>query len=157
MAAVHANHGSAKGSASVDVNGGGSAPNGAVPNGDSYPEMSNLTVVSHRPRPRPIQVTDRYRDECRRINSDALDTTTSMKSFYDFVAKDRLRRMPHKGSRWDKILRWAEYFAAQVSLYHESVGPFVPNSEETAVLLWASCRILLQVSIGGPVGCDMRF
>ncbi len=163
MAAVHANHGSAKGNPSGDataamkpnhhgvVNGGRDASNGAIPNGESHPERSNLTVVH---RPRPIQATDRYKEECRRINSDALDATTSMKSFYDFVAKDRLRRMPHKGSRWDKILRWAEYFAAQVSLYQESVGRFVPNSEETAVLLWASCRILLQVSICGPVGGD---
>lgn len=125
------------------ANGESNTPNGVITNGESRPEVSKLTVVN---RPYTIEDTSRYQDEFRRINADAFNATTSMKSFFDFVANDRLRRMPHKGSRWDKILRWAEYFAAQVFLYHESVSPFVPNSEETAQLLWASCRILLQVS-----------
>lgn len=156
MAAVNADRGPTKEGISVDstaaiksnhrvgANGESHATNGVVTNGQSHSEISGLRVTL---RPRPIQLTPRYRDGFRRTNQDALDATTSMKSFFDFVANDRLRRMPHKGSRWDKILRWAEYFAAQVSLYHESVGPFVSNSEETAQLLWASCRILLQVSI----------
>jgi hypothetical protein len=127
----------------VVVNGERNSINGAFINGGSHPEVSSL-IISFRSR--SIQVTGRYQDEFKRINHDALTATTSMKSFFDFVANDRLRRMPHKGSRWDKILRWAEYFAAQVSLYHESVGRFVPNSGETAQLLWASCRILLQVN-----------
>ena len=125
------------------ANGESNTPNGVITNGESHPEVSKLTVPT---RPYRIEDTCRYQDEFRRINPDALNATTSMKSFFDFVANDRLRRMPHKGSRWDKILRWAEYFAAQVFRYHESVSPFVPNSEETAQLLWASCRILLQVS-----------
>lgn len=129
------------------ANGESNAPNGVITNGESHPELSSLTVVSPPiSPPLTIEDTPRYQDGLRRINPDALDATTSMKSFFDFVANDRLRRMPHKGSRWDKILRWAEYFAAQVSLYHDSVRPFIRNSKETAQLLWASCRILLQVS-----------
>ena len=154
MAAVNGNHGpveaisldslTAKNSTHrVSANGESNALNGPINKGQFHPEVSSLTVTLH---PRPIKPTAEYRIGLRRINQDALDASTSIRSFFDFVANYRLRRMPHKGSRWDKILRWAEYFAAQVSLYHESVRGFVTNSEETAQLLWASCRILLEVS-----------
>lgn len=155
MATVNGDHGASRGSTAIDpaavsksnrrvaINGERNSTNEVVTNGESHLEVSSLSKTF---RPRPIPGTGRYQDEFRRINQDALTATTSIKSFFDFVANDRLRRMPHRGSRWDKILRWAEYFAAQVSLYHESVGRFVPNSEETAQLLWTSCRILLQVS-----------
>lgn len=157
MAAVNGDRGSIMKGISVDLpaaknsahvvglNGESHTSNQVVINGHFHTDVSNLTVTL---RPRSIEPTAKYRTSFRRINQDALDASTSIKSFFDFVANYRLRRMPHKGSRWDKILRWAEYFAAQVSLYHESVGPFITNSEETAQLLWASCRILLEVSLG---------
>lgn len=156
MAAVNGDHGPTVEAISVDppaaikstprvgTKGESNTLNGPVTNGQFHPEVSSLTVTL---RPRLIEPAAKYRLGFGSINQDALDSSTSIKSFFDFVAKYRLRRMPHKGSRWDKILRWAEYFAAQVSLYHESVCPFVSNSEETAQLLWASCRILLEVSI----------
>ena len=154
MAVVNGDHGSTKEAVSGDsstakksahrVNGESHTSNGPVTNGKSHPEVSSLTVLN---RVRLVQPTAKYRDGFRRINGGTLNASTSIKSFFDFVANYRLRRMPHKGSRWDKILRWAEYFAAQVALFDESVGPFVSNSKETAQLLWASCRVLLEVSV----------
>ena len=144
MATVNGDRGSTLEVHHFHGNGEKSTPNGPITNGQSHSELSSLTVTL---RQRPIEPTAKYRAGFGRINQDALDASTSIKSFFDFVANYRLRRMPHKGSRWDKILRWAEYFAAQVSLYHESVSPFVTNSEETAQVLWASCRVLLEVSI----------
>lgn len=117
---------------------------GTITNGVSNVELSHLTMKQDL-QLRPIEVTRKYRGELASMNRDAISHTESVECFLDFVAADRLRRIPHKGSRWDKILRLSEYFTTQVSLYHESVGQFVPNSQESAQLIWACCRILIQV------------
>lgn len=136
-----------KSSTNADVvpNGQMKSPSTATTNG-IHEELSNFSVAQNIIRKRPVQVTSKCHKELTVLSSGALSTPGSVESFLDFVAADRLRRMPHKGSRWDKILLWAEYFTTHVSMFHESVGVFVPNSEETAQLVWASSRILLQVS-----------
>ena len=161
MAAVNGDHGPTQEYTPADstsarksnnhhaTNGGSNALYEVTTYGNTRADINNLTVVY---QPHPIPDADKYRHGVRRIDQDALDATQSMKSFFDFVANDRLRRMPHRGSRWDKILRWAEYFSAQVFVYHDVVGSFVPNSQEAAQLLWTSCRILLQVSERRAVG-----
>ena len=55
--------------------------------------------------------------------------------------------MPHRGSRWDKVLKWAEFFAIQMSGYEDAVRSFVPDSIEAAKLIWVACRVLLDVSM----------
>lgn len=109
-------------------------------------ESRNSTVLRKTTTERFIRVTPKYYEELLVLTNGVPSKPESLDSFLDFVASDRLRRVPHRGSRWDKILRWAEYFAIQVSILHESVGPFVPNSTEAAQLIWQSCQILLQVS-----------
>ena len=71
----------------------------------------------------------------------------SLESLLDFIAIDRLRRVPHRGSRWDKILRMAEHFAIRISLYQEAVGGMFSKSSEAARMIWGSCWALLQVSL----------
>lgn len=112
-----------------------------------HEESSNSTVTRSQTRERTVKVTRKYHDELTVLTKGTLFKPDSVELFLDFVAADRLRRMPHRGSRWDKILRWAEHFTTQVSILDESVGSFVHNSEETAQLVWASCRILLEVSL----------
>jgi hypothetical protein len=64
----------------------------------------------------------------------------------DFIAGERLRRYPHPGSKYDKTLRWAEYFATQVHAFSETVSEFVLYSSEAAHIMFGSCMLLLQVS-----------
>ena len=71
----------------------------------------------------------------------------SLESLLDFIATDRLRRVPHQGSRWDNILRMAEHFAIRISLYQEAVGGMFSRSSEAARMIWGSCWALLQVSL----------
>ena len=71
---------------------------------------------------------------------------TSINSFLDFIERERLTHMPHRGSKWDKVLKWAEFFAVQISGYAEVVKSFVPDSKEAAKLIWAASRSLLEVS-----------
>ena len=69
----------------------------------------------------------------------------SIASFLDFIASERLVHMPNQGSRWDKILRWAENFASQISVFQESTSYFLTKSTDAAQLAWSSCQLLLEV------------
>lgn len=66
----------------------------------------------------------------------------------DFIASERLKRYPHPGSRYDKTLRWAEFFATQVHAFSQTVGEFILYSSEAAHIIYGSCMLLLQVSFG---------
>lgn len=107
--------------------------------------LPESTAMRKSTTERPIRFTSKYQEELLILTNGLPSKPESLDSFLDFVASDRLRRVPHRGNRWDKILRWAEYFAIQISILHESVGPFVSNSTEAARLIWQSCQTLLQV------------
>lgn len=117
-----------------------------VTNGNHHHQSSSSHVTQSITRQREITVTREYHHRLVRLTNKDFSKAESEESFLNFVANERLHRMPHRGSRWDKILRWAEYFATQVSTLHESVSSFVPNSAATAQVVWAGCRTLLQVS-----------
>lgn len=124
----------------------GETATNAVTNGNHRHDSSKSHITQSITRQREISVTTECHRRLVTLTNVELSKPESEESFLNFVANERLHRMPHRGSRWDKILRWAEYFATQVSTLHESVSSFVPNSAETAQLIWAGCRILLHVS-----------
>ena len=65
--------------------------------------------------------------------------------FLEYIERQRLTYMPHRGSRWDKVLKWAEFFGLQISGYAKTVESFVPDSKLAAKLIWAASRTLLEV------------
>ena len=67
-------------------------------------------------------------------------------AFFDAVAAERLRWMPHDGSRLDCSLRWASRLAYAVDALRESVGTFAPAANEAASLIWGFSILLLEVS-----------
>lgn len=79
------------------------------------------------------------------INEEYIDSMT-LESFVEYIEYERLTNMPHRGSRWDKVLKWAEFFAAQIGDYEEVVSPFVRSSKSASRLIWAACRVLIEVS-----------
>lgn len=70
----------------------------------------------------------------------------TIEGFLDYIERERLTHMPHKGSKWDKVLKWAEFFAIQTRGYELAVGSFVPDSGVAAKLIWVAMRVLLGVS-----------
>lgn len=76
---------------------------------------------------------------------DSFIQNMSIEHFLDYIERQRLTHMPHRGSRWDKVLKWTEYFALQVSGYAKAVESFVPDSDVAAKLIWTACRALLEV------------
>lgn len=101
-------------------------------------EEKTVETVIHHARTRLIveldDVDDIFLDE------------TSIESFIDFLNKERLTSMPHRGSRWDRALRSAEYFALQISSYADLIERFTPGSLDGVNVGLASCCLLLQVS-----------
>ena len=65
--------------------------------------------------------------------------------FLEYIERQRLTYMPHRGSRWDKVLKWAEFFGLQVSGYAKAVESFIPESKVAAQLIWTAARTLLEV------------
>lgn len=70
---------------------------------------------------------------------------TTIEDFLEFIERERLTHMPHRGSHWDKVLKWAEFFSLQVSGYANAADSFMAESKLAARLIWAACRALLQV------------
>ena len=86
---------------------------------------------------------------CRRdLDSSSAKTvlnTTDFGVVLDFIAAERLRCMPHSGSRYDKVLRWAEMFVLHVAAFTQNVSEAVASSHEATQQIWGSALLLLQV------------
>ena len=91
------------------------------------------------------EVSSKYQSQLSSVVNVQNLYSETLESFLDFIATDRLRRVPHQGSRWDKILRLAEHFAIRISHYEEAVRGMFSKSEKAAHIIWGSCRVLLQV------------
>ena len=78
---------------------------------------------------------------------DVLTGTHNLDSLLDFIAAERLRSMPHRGSKWDKVLKWAETFAGEVDFFSNAIDCFAIHSQESARLIFGSCRVLLEVCL----------
>ena len=68
-------------------------------------------------------------------------------AFMEYISTERLTNMPHRGGRWDKVLKCAEYFALQLAAYQELVHKFARDSESALRFALGCCRLLLDVSI----------
>ena len=63
----------------------------------------------------------------------------------EYISTERLTNMPHRGGRWDKVLKSAEYFALQLAAYQELVHKFARDSEHALHFALGCCRLLLDV------------
>jgi hypothetical protein len=93
-----------------------------------------------------ISTKEKIISDFSHVDKEYIDSMT-VESILRFVRDERLTYMPQQGSRWDKVLQWAEFFSLQISGYEKAVSPFVPDSKGAAQLIWASCQVLLEVSI----------
>lgn len=84
--------------------------------------------------------------EVKGTDEQILSAGVSSENLFGFIANERLRRMPARGSRWDKILKWAEDFAKKLSLFEVADENFIPSSKEAVELILASIQLLLLVS-----------
>ncbi|THW36752.1 hypothetical protein D6C90_00605 [Aureobasidium pullulans] len=80
---------------------------------------------------------------------DTIDATLmsnmTIEIFSDYIARERLSSMPHRGSLWDRVLRWAEFYALQIDAYAKKIGSFVPESHYAARQIYTLLRSLLEL------------
>lgn len=85
-----------------------------------------------------------YHTELGSSSEQFFTSCRSVEAFFDAVAGIRLHQMPHDTSRWDKVLKWAEFFAAQVQGFSEEISKFADYADQAASLIWAGSLSLIQ-------------
>jgi hypothetical protein len=71
-------------------------------------------------------------------------------TYLEWIRSERLTTLPHKGSRWDRVLIRALYFAEQLHNFHIAIQSFALDSSVAAGLGYGHAQLLLEVrSISG--------
>ncbi|KAI8935152.1 hypothetical protein NX059_007745 [Plenodomus lindquistii] len=94
-------------------------------------EVSSLTVLN--------------RPGYGRSPSVAFEGRGTVHDFLKFLKNERFKYMPHDGSSWDRILKWAENIGGVVLLSLGTLSAFMLNSEDAARLICDSCTALIQL------------
>jgi hypothetical protein len=66
--------------------------------------------------------------------------------FLEWIRAERLTTLPHKGSRWDKVLIRALYFAEQLHKFDQAIQAFAVDSNVAAAIGYGHAQLLLGVS-----------
>lgn len=129
----------------------GSMSNGSIVNGSmttsnngihmTFSQKQQVTVLKET----VLSTHGKLVSEFDQVDEEYIHCMT-IEAFLEYIERQRLIHMPHRGSRWDKILKWAEFFGLQISRYAHAVEGFVPESQVAAKLIWAACHVLLDVS-----------
>ncbi|CAD0095113.1 unnamed protein product [Aureobasidium vineae] len=69
----------------------------------------------------------------------------NIEKFSDYIARERLSSMPHRGSLWDRVLRWAEFYALQIDNYAKKIEAFVPESQWAAKQIYTLLRSIVEL------------
>lgn len=108
---------------------------------DTFTSDQNVTVL----RQTVITTRTRFISELSHVNAHYIDSM-SMDNFLEYIERDRLTHMPQRGSRWDNVLKCAEFFALQISYYENAVHSFVTDSKDAANMIRAASCVLIEVS-----------
>lgn len=93
-----------------------------------------------------ITVRRKFINELDDVEDSSIESV-AIENVLEYIERQRLIHMPHRGSHWDKVLKWAEFFALQVSRYATAAEKFVTESKAAAKLIWTASKCLLDVSV----------
>lgn len=87
------------------------------------------------------------KDRCQRelgvgVGFQLLDTSHA--DLRHWISSERLMRLPHKGSGWDRVLISAQHFADQVDRLGLEIESFAPDSFAASNLVSGQCLLLLE-------------
>ncbi|KAF2737069.1 hypothetical protein EJ04DRAFT_135561, partial [Polyplosphaeria fusca] len=123
---------------SPKTNGGPLSPTAEAPDGMKLPKFSSF-------RESMTRTTSLLRPRFGRTTSVAFDGHGSVHDFLRMLKNERFRYMPHDGSNWDKVLKWADNIGGIVLLSHGILNEFMLNSEDATRLVCDSCTSLIQL------------
>ncbi|KAF1845234.1 uncharacterized protein K460DRAFT_405501 [Cucurbitaria berberidis CBS 394.84] len=83
-----------------------------------------------------------------RSSSVAFEGRGTVHVFLKTLENERLKHMPHDGSSWDRILKWADNIGGVVLLSLGVLSEFMLNSEDATRLICDSCTSLIQLGTG---------
>lgn len=72
-------------------------------------------------------------------------SSTSFINFVEAIRAERMSSLPHKGSKWDKVLIRALYFAEQQNAFEKMMRSFGADDSTAANLGYGYCKLLLEV------------
>lgn len=101
-----------------------------------------LTVIREKTK----AVSGEFKSQVGLSAEEVSELSPTIDGFFDTVAAERLRRMPHNGSKLDMAFRGASQLAFTVNSLREAVGSFALYTDEAAMLIWGSLVLLLEVS-----------
>lgn len=74
-------------------------------------------------------------------------TSTTFIGFVETIRSERLSSLPHKGSKWDKVLIRALYLAEQQHGFEKMMRGFGADDSTAANLGYGYCKLLLGVCL----------
>ncbi|KAL5118848.1 hypothetical protein ACEQ8H_003170 [Pleosporales sp. CAS-2024a] len=77
--------------------------------------------------------------------------------FLEWIRSERLTTLPHKGSRWDKVLIRALYFSEQLHNFEKAVQTFASDSSTAAAIGYGHAQLLLELSHENSEALDKAF
>ncbi|KAF2681791.1 hypothetical protein K458DRAFT_391739 [Lentithecium fluviatile CBS 122367] len=77
--------------------------------------------------------------------------------FLEWIRAERLTTLPHKGSRWDKVLIRALYFAEQLHRFEQAIQEFALDSGSAASLGYGHSQLLLGLGHENSAALDKAF
>ncbi|KAH6633587.1 hypothetical protein C7974DRAFT_412571 [Boeremia exigua] len=78
-------------------------------------------------------------------------------NFLEWIRAERLTTLPHKGSRWDKVLIRALYFAEQLHNFDRAIQGFALDSQAAAAVGYGHARLLLELGHENSAALDKAF
>lgn len=66
-------------------------------------------------------------------------------NFLKWISSERLTTLPHQGSRWDKVLIRAVYFAEQLNKFDAAIQGYALDSSAAAAIGYGHAQLLLEV------------
>ncbi|KAH0165473.1 hypothetical protein KCU67_g4718, partial [Aureobasidium melanogenum] len=94
-------------------------------------------------------------------NFDTIDASLmgnmNIETFSDYIARERLSSMPCRGSLWDRVLRWAEFYALQIDNYAKKIESFVPESQYATKQIYTLLRSIVELGEANASALNTTF
>ncbi|OAK96279.1 hypothetical protein IQ06DRAFT_229985 [Phaeosphaeriaceae sp. SRC1lsM3a] len=84
-------------------------------------------------------------------------SNVSYVNFLEWIRSERLTTLPHKGSRWDRVLIRALYFGEQLHNFEQAIQGFALDSSAAAAIGYGHAQLLLELSHNNSEALDKAF